>query len=97
MPVFAHPTNVEGVRVAIDSGVDVLAHTLPQSPPWTPDFTRQLKHANLSLIPTLTLFDVEGRKANIPDQQRTAWIAEMVDRLRAYSDAGGDILSLERT
>ena len=24
--VFAHPTNLEGVRIAIDSGVDVLAH-----------------------------------------------------------------------
>jgi imidazolonepropionase-like amidohydrolase len=92
MPVFAHPTNVEGVRVAIDSGADILAHTLPQSPPWTPKFTQQLKHANLSLIPTLTLFDVEARKANVPDQQRTAWIAQMVDQLRAYSEAGGDIL-----
>lgn len=92
MPVFAHPTNVEGVLVAIDSGVDILAHTLPQSPPWTPKFTQQLKHANLSLIPTLTLFDVEARKANVPDQQRTAWIAQMVDQLRAYSEAGGDIL-----
>ncbi len=92
MSVFAHPTNVEGVRIAINSGVDVLAHTLPQSPPWTPEFTQQLKHANLSLIPTLTLFDVEGRRQNIPDQQRTAWIGEMVDQLRAYSKAGGDIL-----
>jgi imidazolonepropionase-like amidohydrolase len=92
MPVFAHPTNVEGVRVAIDSGVDVLAHTVPESPPWTPDFTQQLKRARLSLIPTLTLFDVEARKANVPDQQRTAFIAQMVDQLRAYSQAGGDIL-----
>ncbi len=92
MPVFSHPTNVEGVRAAIDSGVDVLAHTLPQSPPWSPDFTQQLKRANLSLIPTLTLFEVEGRKANVPDQQRTAWIAQMVDQLRAYSQVGGDIL-----
>jgi imidazolonepropionase-like amidohydrolase len=92
IPVFAHPTNVDGVRVAIDSGVDVLAHTLPQSPPWTPDFTQQLKRANLSLIPTLTLFDVEGRRQNIPDQQRMLWIAQMVDQLRAYSEAGGDIL-----
>jgi imidazolonepropionase-like amidohydrolase len=91
-PVFAHPTDVDGVRVAIDSGVDVLAHTLPQSPLWTPEFTQQLKRANLSLIPTLTLFDVEGRKQNIPDQQRTAWMAQMVDQLRAYSEAGGDIL-----
>jgi imidazolonepropionase-like amidohydrolase len=92
MLVFAHPTNVEGVRVAMDSGVDVLAHTLPQSPPWNAEFTEQLKRANLSLIPTLTLFDVEGRKANVPDQRRTAWIAQMVDQLRAYSEAGGDIL-----
>jgi len=92
MSVFAQPTNVEGVPIAINSGVDVLAHTLPQSPPWTPEFTQQLKHANLSLIPTLTLFEVEGRRQNIPDQQRTAWIGEMVDQLRAYSKAGGDIL-----
>ena len=92
MTVFAHPTNVDGVRVAIDSGVDVLAHTLPQSPPWTPEFTQQLKSAHLSLIPTLTLFDVEGRRQNIPDEQLTPWIATMVDQLRAYSEAGGDIL-----
>lgn len=92
MPVFAHPTNVEGVRIAIDSGVDVLAHTVPESPPWTAGFTGQLKRANLSLIPTLTLFDVEARKANLPDQQRTAFVDQMVDELRAYSGTGGDIL-----
>ncbi len=92
LPVFAHPTNLEGVRIAIDSGVDVLAHTVPESPPWTPEFTEQLKRANLSLIPTLTLFDVEMRKGNAPDQQRSAFVAQMVDELRAYSQAGGDIL-----
>ncbi|HEY6370553.1 MAG TPA: amidohydrolase family protein [Candidatus Sulfotelmatobacter sp.] len=92
LPVFAHPQNVEGVNVAIDAGVDVLAHTVPQSPPWTPDFTTRLKRAKLSLIPTLTLFDFEARKANISDQERRAWIARMVDELRAYSQAGGDIL-----
>src|SRR5262249_47626481 len=88
MPVFAHPTNVEGVRIAIDNGVDVLAHTVPESPPWTPDFTEQLKRAHLSLIPTLTLYDVEARKANVPDQPRKSFIAQMVDQLRAYSEAG---------
>jgi imidazolonepropionase-like amidohydrolase len=92
MPVFAHPTSVEGVRIAIDSGVDVLAHTVPNSPPWTSEFTGRLKRANLSLIPTLTLFDVEARKGNVPDQPRIAFIAQMVDQLRAYSEVGGDIL-----
>jgi imidazolonepropionase-like amidohydrolase len=49
LPVFAHPTSVEGARIAIESGVDVLAHTLPNSPPWTPEFTQELKHARMSL------------------------------------------------
>jgi len=92
VPVFAHPQNMDGVRVALESGVDILAHTVPQSPPWTSDFTAQLKRANLSLIPTLTLFDFEARRGNGSDQEREAWIAQMVDQLRAYSQAGGDVL-----
>ena len=92
MPVFAHPQNVEGVTVAIESGVDVLAHTVPQSPPWTPEFVSPLRKANVALIPTLTLFDSEGRKGNISDQERETWVAKMVAELRAYSEAGGDIL-----
>jgi len=92
MPVFTHPQNVDGVSVAIDSGVDVLAHTVPQSPPWTPDLVARLKSANLALIPTLTLFDFEARKGKSSDQERESWIAKMVAELRAYSQAGGDIL-----
>jgi imidazolonepropionase-like amidohydrolase len=92
MPVFAHPQNVDGVNVAIKSGVDVLVHTVPQSPPWTRDFVSRLKRAKMALIPTLTLFDFEARKENGSDQERSAWIATMVAQLRAYSQAGGDIL-----
>jgi imidazolonepropionase-like amidohydrolase len=92
MPVFAHPQNLDGVAVAVDSGVDVLAHTVPQSPPWTPDFVARLKSANMALIPTLTLFDFEARKEKSSDQEREIWIAKMVAQLRAYSQAGGDIL-----
>jgi len=92
MPVFAHPQDVNGVNVAIDSGVDVLGHTVPQSPPWSPEFVLRLKRAKLALIPTLTLFDFEARKENGSDQEREAWIAKMVAELRAYSEAGGDVL-----
>jgi imidazolonepropionase-like amidohydrolase len=92
MPVFAHPQNVDGVDIAISSGVDVLAHTVPQSPPWTPDFTLRLQRAHLALIPTLTLFDFEARKEHDSDQEREAWLAKMVAELRAYSQAGGEIL-----
>jgi imidazolonepropionase-like amidohydrolase len=92
MLVFAHPQNLNGVTVAIESGVDVLAHTVPQSPPWTPDFVSPLKRANMALIPTLTLFDFEARKENDSDQARDAWITKMVAELRVYSQAGGDVL-----
>jgi imidazolonepropionase-like amidohydrolase len=78
--------------IAVDSGVDVLAHTVPQSPPWTPDFAVRLHRANLSLIPTLTLFDFEGRKWATSDKEREAWVGHMVDQLRVYSQAGGDVL-----
>lgn len=92
MPVFAHPQDIEGVNVAIQSGVDVLAHAVPQSPPWDDVFVDHLKRANLALIPTLTLFDFEARKNNDSDREREAWIAAMVAELRAYSQAGGEIL-----
>jgi imidazolonepropionase-like amidohydrolase len=92
LPVFAHPQNLDGINVAIDSGVDVLAHTVPDSPPWDTGFVERLKKANLALIPTLTLFDSEARKAGASDQERETWVAKMVTELRAYSQAGGEIL-----
>lgn len=92
LPVFAHPQDANGVDVAVDSGVDVLAHTVPQSPAWDQAYVQRLRRANLALIPTLSLFDVEARKDGVSDTERDAWIARMVDELRAYSKAGGDIL-----
>jgi imidazolonepropionase-like amidohydrolase len=92
MPVFAHPQNLQGVEIAINSGVDVLAHTVPDSPPWTPEFVARLKQANLALIPTMTLWDFEARKMQGTDQEHEAWIDKMVAELRAYSKAGGEVL-----
>jgi len=34
-PVFAHPSNQEGIEVAVQSGVDILAHTTPSGGPWS--------------------------------------------------------------
>lgn len=92
MPVFAHPQNLEGVEIAIKSGVDVLAHTVPDSPPWSPEFVARLMRANLALIPTLTLWDFEARKIQGTDQEREAWIDKMISELSAYSKAGGEVL-----
>jgi imidazolonepropionase-like amidohydrolase len=80
------------VEIALNSGVDILAHTVPDSTPWTPEFVARLKKANLALIPTLTLFDFVAREDQGTDQEREAWIDKMVAELAAYSKAGGEVL-----
>ena len=78
--------------MAIQSGVDVLAHTAPMSGHWTPSFAERLRAVNLALIPTLTMFDVEAKKAKVSAEENELWIKQAVQELRAYSNAGGQIL-----
>lgn len=91
-PVFAHPSNAEGIEVVIQSGVDILAHTAPMSGDWTPTFVERLNAAHLALIPTLTLFDVEAKKAKVSPEENEIWIKQAVQELKAFSDAGGLVL-----
>jgi imidazolonepropionase-like amidohydrolase len=44
------------------------------------------------VIPTLTLFDFEARKMNLPDREREDWIANAVGQLRSFSQAGGEVI-----
>ncbi len=81
---FAHPTDAAGVNVAIDNGVDILAHTDPLAGPWTAAFAEKLKAHHVGLIPTLMLFELE------PDPRTPVDIA--VQQLGAQARAGGDIL-----
>jgi hypothetical protein len=53
---------------------------------------RTLKAAHMALIPTLTLFDVEAKKAKVSLEENEQWIAQTVQELKAYSNAGGEIL-----
>jgi imidazolonepropionase-like amidohydrolase len=92
LPVFAHPQNLAGLEAAIAGGVDILAHTAPDSPPWTPEFVARLTGPHMALIPTLTLFDFEARKGAIPEADREGWLARMESELRAFSQAGGEVL-----
>jgi imidazolonepropionase-like amidohydrolase len=86
--VFAHPHNADGVNVAVDGGVDVLAHTAPNSGHWGEPLIRKMKRANIALIPTLTLMRLE--EADPAQGQKVVAVA--VDQLRAYAAAGGQIL-----
>lgn len=90
-PVFAHPSNQEGIEVALQSGVDILAHTTPSGGPWNSSLVERLKAAHVALIPTLTLWHVESRNAP-PEEFEKGMDSVVLPQLRAYSEAGGQIL-----
>jgi imidazolonepropionase-like amidohydrolase len=90
-PVFAHPSNDEGIEVALESGVDILAHTTPSGGPWSSSLVERLKTAHVALIPTLTLWHVEGKNESIQEFEK-GMNTVILPQLRAYSEAGGQIL-----
>lgn len=92
-PVFAHPSDLAGLTIAMDSGVDILAHTTPDNGlEWTPDLVAKLKAHKLALIPTLTLWGVELKNDRAQDDAVKAFTAVAQRQLKMYADAGGEIL-----
>jgi imidazolonepropionase-like amidohydrolase len=90
-PVFAHPSDQEGIEVALQSGVDILAHTTDSGGPWSSSLVERLKTAHVALIPTLTLWHVESRNGSLEEFEK-GMNTVVLPQLRAYSEAGGQIL-----
>jgi imidazolonepropionase-like amidohydrolase len=78
--VAVHPSNIDGVELALAGHIDILAHTIQDPENWTPAVVSRLIAAHVSLIPTLTLFGPTGSFAGI------------VGEVRRYIDAGGQVL-----
>lgn len=91
-PAFAHPSNREGAEIAIRSGVDILAHVTTEGQGWNDDLIAQIMSAHMAVIPTLTLFDVEGKKSHMPAETLEHFINKGVTELRSYAKAGGTVL-----
>lgn len=92
-PVFAHPSDLAGLTIAMDSGVDILAHTTPDNGfEWTPEIVSKLRAHKLALIPTLTLWGVELANDRAQDEEVKAFTAIAQRQLKMYADAGGEIL-----
>ena len=90
-PVFAHPSNLAGLNVAIESGVDILTHAAAMAGVWGPDLIQRMLSRRMALTPTLELFEVD----RMPGEQPEA-IARDVQtvqgQMAAYARAGGDVL-----
>ena len=63
--VFSHTTNLEGTKVAIDAGVDVLAHTPEITSGIDEAMLRRMIAQHMTIIPTLKLFSRDDDIANI--------------------------------
>jgi imidazolonepropionase-like amidohydrolase len=96
-PAFAHPSNLAGLNVAIESGVDILAHTtagdgggVPGG--WSPELIAKLRNHNMALIPTMTLFEVEARRNGESSDDLAQAISMITTEVKDYAAAGGQIL-----
>jgi imidazolonepropionase-like amidohydrolase len=64
-PVFAHVTNNKGTEVALQSGVDILAHTTPTDSSWSLAFARRLVEAHMALTRRLPFGTSSLKKATL--------------------------------
>jgi imidazolonepropionase-like amidohydrolase len=63
--VFSHSSNLEGTNVAIDAGVDVLAHTPEDTSGINDAMLRRMIAQHMTIIPTLKLFSRDDSIAKI--------------------------------
>jgi hypothetical protein len=78
--VFAHPSTIEGVELVIAGHVDGLAQTSEEGSMWDAALSARLKKANVTLIPTPTLFSRDDEFDSI------------LKEVKSYSDVHGQIM-----
>jgi imidazolonepropionase-like amidohydrolase len=93
-PVLAHPTDIEGINLAIEAGVDVLVHTTigEGKTAWDAALIEQMRAADMAVIPTLKLFPYELERMALPERIVEAATGDAVEQVRAYAQAGGQVL-----
>ena len=90
--VFVHPSNSYGLEAAIDSGVDILVHTTPQTSQWDEALLAKMKRGRIALIPTLKLWRIEAEREGARPDAAQRFLDKGMNQLRAYFQAGGQIL-----
>lgn len=91
--VFAHPTDIDGVRQSLAAGVDVLAHTtLGVETPWPEALRRQVIDARMAVIPTLKLMGYEMGKEQAPPHITQRLVAASIEHVKTFVAAGGEVI-----
>jgi len=89
-PAFVHPNSGADVMAAIQAGVDVIAHTTPQSGPWDTSLAVEIKDRRVALTPTLALWESATRHDRISSQER--FMATAIGQLHSWVASGGTVL-----
>jgi imidazolonepropionase-like amidohydrolase len=94
LPVLAHPTDIEGIKLALEAGVDVLVHTTigEGETRWDAALIEQMRAAEMAVVPTLMLFPYELRRMELPERIVEAATGDAVEQVSAWADAGGQVL-----
>jgi imidazolonepropionase-like amidohydrolase len=94
LPVLAHPTDIEGINLAIEAGVDILVHTTigDGKTVWDPALIEQMRAKNMAVVPTLKLFPYELKRMELPERVVEGATSDAVEQVRSYAAAGGQLL-----
>jgi imidazolonepropionase-like amidohydrolase len=84
MPVFAHTSDRVGLQVALDAGVDVIAH-VPDTTEGTGPLLREAASRGTWLVPTLDMFAQTVTRD-------PAYLEPIYDSLALFQEAGGRLL-----
>ncbi|HEY5559800.1 MAG TPA: amidohydrolase family protein [Steroidobacteraceae bacterium] len=94
LPVLVHPTDIEGIKLAIEAGADVLVHTTIGNGKtvWDEVLVAQLVEQGIGVVPTLKLWRYELERAGVMADIVERALGDAVEQLRAFSTAGGQVL-----
>jgi imidazolonepropionase-like amidohydrolase len=92
-PVFAHPTDNKGVMIAVNNGVDILAHTSPEGDRlWSAETIKKMLAAHVALIPTLKLWKDELLRSGAKEWSNDPLVLTAQHQLNDFAKAGGTVL-----
>ncbi|MGB8259496.1 MAG: amidohydrolase family protein [Terracidiphilus sp.] len=83
--VFAHPSDMAGTRVAIDSGVDVLAHAANRTEGVDQTLLAMAVRRKMAMTPTLKMF-----ATTVSD--RPEYLDPIYSQVRQFHELGGQLL-----
>ncbi len=82
---FTHPSNLKGILIARDAGVDVLAHAADDTDGVTPEVLQSIVDHHMAMVPTLKMF---GSTVT----HKAAYLDPIYAEVKQFHALGGELL-----